>query len=155
MGTQLVELNESPRSKKIRKCSKTMPKGPLVGRWNMCKNANLKESIESSKFELGWKFYKESKQGDYVSSGCKASNAITIFKDVKTRARRARTLVTRVNSSAHPRAKLQPREQGGGGGDHKGRIKTKKIKIKIECVPQYFCTQLIPHEGEKKTPKEQ
>jgi hypothetical protein len=39
-----------------------------------------------------------------------------------------------------------------GGGDHKGKIKTKKIKIKIKCVPQYFSTQLIPHEGEEKTP---
>ncbi len=91
-----------------------------------------------------------------MSSGCKASNVITISKDVKTRARRARTLVTRVNSSAHPKAKLHPSQHERGGEDHKGRIKTKKIKIKIECVPQYFCTQLIPHEGEEKTPlKEQ
>jgi len=86
-----------------------------------------------------------------VSSGCKASNAITIFKDVKTGARRAKTLVTCVNSLAHPRAKLHP-SQHERGGDHKGKIKTKKIKIKIKCVPQYFSTQLIPHEGEEKTP---
>jgi len=87
--------------------------------------------------------------------GAKVSNVITISKDVKTRARRARTLVTRVNSLAHARAKLHL-SQHERGGEHKGRIKTKKIKIKIECVPQFFYAQLIPHEREEKTPlKEQ
>jgi len=40
-----------------------MAKESLTNRWNVHKNANLKKSMESSKFELGYKFNKQSKQG--------------------------------------------------------------------------------------------
>jgi len=42
---------ESSRLKKIRRCLKTMPKGALTDKQNMGRKTNLKESMESSKFE--------------------------------------------------------------------------------------------------------
>jgi hypothetical protein len=42
---------ESSRLKEFRRCLKTMPKGPPTDKQNMGRKTNLKESIESSKFE--------------------------------------------------------------------------------------------------------
>jgi hypothetical protein len=46
----------------------------------MHENANLKESMEISRFESGQKFNKESKQGEFVFDRCKTSNVLIIFK---------------------------------------------------------------------------
>jgi hypothetical protein len=45
-------LVESSRLQEFQKCSKTMLEGPLVGKWNMPKNVDLKEFTESSRVEL-------------------------------------------------------------------------------------------------------
>jgi hypothetical protein len=44
---------ESLGSKNFQRCSKPMPKGPPTNKRDMCKNVALKESIESSRTELG------------------------------------------------------------------------------------------------------
>jgi hypothetical protein len=75
----------------------------------MHKNADLKESIESLRFEYGFKSKKESEQGECVSNGCKTNNALTIFMDAKVGARWAKTLVACTNSSTRPKVKLRPK----------------------------------------------
>jgi hypothetical protein len=76
---------ESSRLKEFRRCLKTMPKGPPTDKQNMGRKTNLKESIESSKFESSLKSSKESRWGGSTFDGCKASNALIVFKDAKTR----------------------------------------------------------------------
>lgn len=148
-------LVKSSRSKQFRKCSKTMPEGPLISKWNMRKNFDLKKPIENSNFELSWKFNKESKHGEYLFSGCKTSNVITISKDVKIRARGARTLVTRVNSLAHPKAKFHHIQHEGGGGikveSKLGKaIDTSIIKVKVITYAHKRCSTWISSQSLEK-----
>ncbi len=101
-----------------------MPKGPLIDKAAMCKNFNLKNFTKSSRSTLGRKSNKEFEQKECVSNGCKANNTLTISKNPKVRARRARTLVTYTNSLAHPNVRFHPNQHGGGC--HKGRTEIKQ-----------------------------
>ncbi len=85
-----------------------MPEGPLDDKWNMCKSVNLKKITKSSRFELGWKSNKESKQGEFVSGGCKASNTLIIYDNAKVKANKARALVTHANFPIRLKAKFRP-----------------------------------------------
>lgn len=63
-----------------------------------------------------------------MSGGCKASNVIIVFKDVKIGARRTRSLATCVNFLAHPRVKLRPSQhERGGGGSIRVESKLRKV----------------------------
>jgi hypothetical protein len=72
----------------------------------MHKNANLKKSMEISRFESGRKFNKD--QGEFVSNTCKTNNVLIVFKEAKVGARGARDLVPHANSLAHTTSKLHP-----------------------------------------------
>jgi hypothetical protein len=97
---------KSSRSKKSWKCSKTMPKGLIVDKWDKRMNVDLKKSKEGSRYAFSKKFINESKQREFELEGCKVHKALTISKKVEARAMGARTLVVCANSFARPRAKL-------------------------------------------------
>jgi hypothetical protein len=65
-----------------------------------------------------------------MSSGCKVSNTLIVFKDAKVKARGVKALMARVNSLPYFKAKLHPSQHKGGGA-----IRVKSKSIKAENAP--------------------
>jgi hypothetical protein len=68
-------VTKSLRLKQFWKCSKIMLNELHVNIWDMPKQVDLKECIESSTSMFNWKSIKESKQGESEFERCRAYNA--------------------------------------------------------------------------------
>jgi hypothetical protein len=114
MGTYLVEFNDVTcwilKVKTILKMFENHAWRTTTWQMRDAQKFRPKKVHRKFKFWIKLKSNKESKQGEYVSSGCKANNAITISKDVKIG---ARTLAICVNSLTHPKAKFPPIQHVG------------------------------------------
>jgi len=77
-----------------------------TNKWDMCKNIDLKESMESSTFVSNWKSIKKSKHGESESKRCWVCNAQIISNDVRAEVRGVRALFAHTNSPTHLKVKF-------------------------------------------------